>query len=509
MSAGRISATLASLAVAGGSVIAIPGAGDFLTSAANDFATRDMTTKLGVLSGVISLFGFPGLLMALPFFGRVRREMDRHARETQNLADLNLQTEKMKAEAEDFRDISPAEVIRRGGDGAGISMRAAGDLDLALTHFVRLVLETTPDISDLKSARAAMDAVSDAAQDNELINRLETKLQHAEHGAGLREDAPGTGMSIAAMIAAAERAVIEDGQYELGLRLAGRAVAEARASGAEKTIAGFRALFERARALMFLGRYSEALTALEDSLPIQKEVLGPRHPNVLGTRFLIAQTLRRLGRHEEALTALENLLPIFEEIFGSRDPGIFSVRLEIAQTLGGLERYEEALTALKDLLPIREDVEGPRHPQVLFTRSQIAPTLNGLGRPEEALTALEDLLPIQEEVLGPRHPNVLKTRFQIAQTLCSLERYEEALTALEDLLPIQEEVLGPRHPYVLDTEFHIAITRYHLGQKTEALRLMKEVQAISREVLPEGYPALRGQDDWIAVIERELSDEDT
>ncbi|MAP95201.1 MAG: hypothetical protein CMK07_09660 [Ponticaulis sp.] len=457
----RTPAVLLSIALMGGSAFILPSTGTFLSNAYRDFATVDIATKLGVVSGIVGLCGFPGILMALPFIGRSRREVSRLASETARLAELRHKAETTRQALDTLRALSPASVLQSDGDPAAVMIRAENDLPLALTHFVRLVLDNPPDPAEVLAARAALDVLPDEGR-SDAVEKLNFRLRDFEHPAGLQAEAPATGLSVSALNSAAQDAAIK-GKYELALRFAERALSEARETGLARTRVGLDAEFQRARALRFLDRNDEALRALEDLLPIEEAVLGPRHKGVLSTRFQIAQTLFFLGRHDEALRALE------------------------------------------DLLPIEEAVLGPRHKGVLSTRLQIAQTLRFLGRHDEALSALEELLPVHEAVLGSRHYNVLFTRFQFAQTLGLLGRHDEALGALEDLLPVQEAVQGPRHQNTLSMRAEMANAKYDLGRKGEALSEFRDVFAQQSEVLPPGHPDLNKTADWIAGIESELA----
>ena len=483
-----------------------------VSASAKDFARQDITVQIGVLSSLVGVFGFSGILLSLPVLGsaaRLKREHDGL------LTQALLVRQKIEKAREDLAHVasrSPAEALARGEvpDATAASRLRTSNLDpliSAAEGYVQLVLKGETTLTLLSTARACADMVGKLAARTPQREALERKLHDAEHASGLRADAPvtviGRAEDAAAMLdilnaAAQER--IKKGAYPEALRITERAVAHAIDNGLDVTLSGFAAHREHARALSFNARYRESLAELDDLLLLWAEVLAPRHRDVLVTRALRANILDSLARFQEALAERDQLLALMAEVLTAGDLDVLSLRLQRAQSLHRLGFYQDALDELDDLLRLQREVLDPLDHDILIARCQRAQELNRLGRHQEAFDELDDLLPVQEKVLKPDHPSVLSTRALRAQTLDLLGRHQDALDELEILLPLQKEVLRPLDNDALSTRFQHAWTLNALTRYPEALMAAQAVLGDMIAILPEGHPFINHAVSLVAGI---------
>ena len=244
---------------------------------------------------------------------------------------------------------------------------------------------------------------------------------------------------------------LTEGHYQLGHRLARRAVLVSRRAGLYDQDAGCRARFWVAQMLDVKGDWRAATDIIAALLPISERVLGAEHREVLTTRALEASILNALGEHEAAREKVIALLPILERVLGAEHSDVLSTHYLQAQILDGLGEHEAAREKIIALLPIHERVKGAKHTDVLATRHLEAHILNNLGEREAAREKIIALLPIHERVLGAEHPEVLATHYLEAKILNNLGEREAALAKVIALLPIYEQVQGAEHPDVLAT----------------------------------------------------------
>ncbi|WP_223291860.1 tetratricopeptide repeat protein [Defluviicoccus vanus] len=278
------------------------------------------------------------------------------------------------------------------------------------------------------------------------------------------------------------------GYYRSAERLALRAVFTARGRLGPSASLTLTARYWHTAALSFLGRYDEALDAVEALLPLEERVKGAEHPNTLNTRYLRASILHDLGRSDEALDAVEALLPLFERVEGAEHPDTLTTRYLGASILRDLGRSDEALDAVEALLPLHERVKGAEHPDTLSTRGLRASILRDLGRSDEALDAVDALLPLAERVKGAEHPDTLSTRSLRASILRDLGRSDEALDAVEALLPLEERVKGAEHPDTLSTRSLRASILRDLGRSDEALDAVEALLPLEERVKGAEHP---------------------
>ncbi|PVF91572.1 hypothetical protein CPB86DRAFT_719174 [Serendipita vermifera] len=68
-------------------------------------------------------------------------------------------------------------------------------------------------------------------------------------------------------------------------------------------------------------------------LEVEKEILGPRHPDTVTTMHNLAFTLRDRGQLEEAEKMQREVLEVEKEILGPRHPDTVTTMHNLASTL--------------------------------------------------------------------------------------------------------------------------------------------------------------------------------
>ena len=81
---------------------------------------------------------------------------------------------------------------------------------------------------------------------------------------------------------------------------------------------------------------------------------------------------RRGGGRAEALRLYRELLPDRQRVLGPDHPDTLGTRHDIARWTGEAGDAREALRLYRELLPDRQRVQGPDHPDTLSTRHDIA-----------------------------------------------------------------------------------------------------------------------------------------
>jgi Tetratricopeptide repeat len=81
-----------------------------------------------------------------------------------------------------------------------------------------------------------------------------------------------------------------------------------------------------------LGDYQRAAQLHEQTLTIRERVLGPEHPDTLGSRNNLANALDGLGDYQRAAQLHEQTLTIRERVLGPEHPDTLKSR-NLAETL--------------------------------------------------------------------------------------------------------------------------------------------------------------------------------
>jgi CHAT domain-containing protein len=251
-----------------------------------------------------------------------------------------------------------------------------------------------------------------------------------------------------------------------------------------------------------LGRLSEALPLFEKAYRLHKEVLGEKHPNTLISLTNLAGIYKELGRLSEALPLFEKGYRLSKEVLGEKHPETLISLSNLARiyhdpsSVGtGLGRLSEALPLFEKGYSLTKEKLGEKHHDTLITMNNLAQIYHdpssvgtGLGRLSEALPLFEKAYRLHKEVLGEKHPNTLISQNNLASIYLELGRLSEALPLFEKGYRLNKEVLGEKHPETLISLNNLASIYDRLGRLSEALPLYEKCYRLSEEVLGEKHP---------------------
>ncbi len=144
----------------------------------------------------------------------------------------------------------------------------------------------------------------------------------------------------------------------------------------------------RSWALFFLNYLgdsaAQAIVIGERVLADQERVLGPDHPDTLGSRDNLANAYQDAGRLDEAISLHEQTLAARERVLGPDHPDTLQSRNNLATAYQDAGRTNEAISLHEQTLAARERVLGPDHPNTLASRNNLANTYRAAGRTDES-----------------------------------------------------------------------------------------------------------------------------
>jgi tetratricopeptide (TPR) repeat protein len=158
----------------------------------------------------------------------------------------------------------------------------------------------------------------------------------------------------------------------------------------------------------------EAIPLFEQTLADRERVLGPDHPDTLGSRNNLALAYREAGRVAEAIPLFEQTLADHERVLDRNHPATFTSRTNLATAYQAAGRVAEAIPLFEQLLADHERVLGRDHPATFTSRNDLAIAYWEAGRVAEAIPLFEQILADRERVLGPDHPDTLGSRDNLA-----------------------------------------------------------------------------------------------
>ncbi|RHZ65358.1 uncharacterized protein CDV56_109374 [Aspergillus thermomutatus] len=197
------------------------------------------------------------------------------------------------------------------------------------------------------------------------------------------------------------------------------------------------------------GRYKAAEDQFLQVLNIQKQVLGPEHPDTLTGMASLALTYSHQGRWKEA-EELEIKVMRKQEL-GPEHPDTLASMAMLALIYQEQGRWKEAEVLKIQVLEMRKQVLGPEHPDTLTSMASLALAYWSQGRWKEAEDLDMEVLKMRKQVLGPEHPGTLSSMDDLAITWKSQGKIQAALALMEQCIALQNKVLGPDHPDALSS----------------------------------------------------------
>jgi tetratricopeptide (TPR) repeat protein len=260
------------------------------------------------------------------------------------------------------------------------------------------------------------------------------------------------------------------------------------------------------------GRDAEGEKLQRETLAVRSRVLGPEHPDTVHSMGRLAAVLSWQGRHAEAEKLEREALAIQSRVFGPEHPDTLRLTNSLASILrstGDEGRYAEAETMQREAIATERRVFGPEHPDTLNGMLNLGVILRRRGKHAEAEKVYREILPIQSRVVGPEHPDTLNLRDALATAVAKQGRYQEAEGLYRETRAIQQRIFGPEHAYTANSTYNLACLAAVQGHREEALSLLN--QAVGHGLAPgvalamdqdEDLTSLRGDPRFAALLAR-------
>jgi tetratricopeptide (TPR) repeat protein len=131
------------------------------------------------------------------------------------------------------------------------------------------------------------------------------------------------------------------------------------------------------------GQYWEAEPLLKSALSICEQVLGPEHPETLGTVNNLAILYWQQGKYEEAEPLYQRALEAQERVLGPEHPNTAQSLDNLANHYANQGKYEEAEPLYQRALTTYEGALGADHPETKRVRNNYALLLKKMKQKTE------------------------------------------------------------------------------------------------------------------------------
>ncbi|MFJ9917301.1 tetratricopeptide repeat protein, partial [Actinacidiphila glaucinigra] len=123
------------------------------------------------------------------------------------------------------------------------------------------------------------------------------------------------------------------------------------------------------------GAYAPEHALHQQLLDTQSRLLGPDHPDTLGSRSRLASALVGMGEYAQAAELDRRTLEDRTRVLGPDHPDTLTSRGNLAIALVGMGEYARVVDLYRRTLEDRTRVLGPDHPDTLIGRSDLASAL--------------------------------------------------------------------------------------------------------------------------------------
>jgi Tfp pilus assembly protein PilF len=201
--------------------------------------------------------------------------------------------------------------------------------------------------------------------------------------------------------------------------------------------------------------WDKAKAALEKSISLGEELLGPTHPELAAPLNNISQALLRQNNLDEAAEYLKRALAIDEAALGPDHPNI-AIRLNnIGSVLYEKKAYAEARERYERALVIAEAAQDAPQLDIAAILNNIGTVLDALGDHRGACSYYERAVSVDEKVCGPNHPNVAIDLDNLALAMIKLGEMDAARQYLERALRIFRQHWGENHHWTVTAKEHL------------------------------------------------------
>lgn len=174
------------------------------------------------------------------------------------------------------------------------------------------------------------------------------------------------------------------------------------------TILANRSIWQKCGSCLYYdGRYGKAETLYPKVVQHREKVLGPEHPDTLGSINDLGLALSKQGKYKNAENTHQRALRARKKVLGLEHPDTIDSINNFGLALFKQGKYRNAENVFRRALRGREKVLGPEHPGTVTNVNNLGILYSKLGKYEEAETMHRRALNGNEKVLLPTHPMTL------------------------------------------------------------------------------------------------------
>ena len=229
------------------------------------------------------------------------------------------------------------------------------------------------------------------------------------------------------------------------------------------------------------GKYHEAIPLAEKVFAIDRQLLGPEHPDTVTALSNLAVLYGAVGDYDRATPRYEQLLAIKERLLGMEHPDTAVAMNNVALVYEETGDYAKAEKLYQAALEIRTKAVGRADPDTATTIYNLAGLYEHIGKYDKSESLYQEALRIRERISGPDRPETAAALNNLGFLYAAMGRYAEAKPFYERALQINTTVLGGEDPITATTLDNLASLCKHLGDYSRAESLFGQAIQIRKK----------------------------
>jgi tetratricopeptide (TPR) repeat protein len=232
------------------------------------------------------------------------------------------------------------------------------------------------------------------------------------------------------------------------------------------------------------GRLREAIALLEPVVEKSKAMLGPDHPDTLGSMNGLAHAYYQVGRWREAIALLEPVVEKRKAKFGPDHPDTLGSMNCLASAYLRNGKPDQALPVYEQILKLREGRQGPEHTDTLDSMEELASAYGDTGKLDKAIPLLGKTIELRRAKQGLDHPQTLRSMARLGVTYWQARKFDRSIPLFEELVKLQTTKLGKDHADTLTDMANLAVNYRDAGRLQEGVQLFEEAFERARKLKP-------------------------
>jgi serine/threonine-protein kinase len=255
-----------------------------------------------------------------------------------------------------------------------------------------------------------------------------------------------------------------------------------------------------------IGAYDREQPLLEEALRLQRQALGPEHPDVATSLSHLAELAKLKGDYAGSESLFREALAMRRKLLGNDRQEVAEILNNLGALLVDRGNFKEAEPMLREALALRRKLFGEEHREVAGSLSSLGRLMSDTGKFHEAELLYRQSLTMLRKLFGEEHPLVANEMNNLAAMLQEQGDFKGAKTLFSDTLAMRRKLLGEEHPDVAISLANLASALQDTGELEESERLYRQTLALRRKLFGEEHPRLATTMNNLATLLRDKGD---